>query len=110
AERLEREIEITRAAGPILDSLLGVTSEMRDRIGSIEEQLDESMRSLSAFRGSSQIAEFLRAAAHATRDPTKLLPAGVVVEKIPGPPVAGPGGLDIVFGSSLRATVHVNGE
>jgi chromosome segregation ATPase len=133
AERLEREIEITRAAGPIVDSLLGVTSEMRDKIGVIADQLDESMRSLSAFRGSSQIAEFLRAAAHATREPAKLLGAGVVAEKVADvspepeqqpaaeeeraepekfsvPPVDDPGGLDIVFGSSLRTAVHANGE
>jgi chromosome segregation ATPase len=134
ADRLEREIEITRAAGPILDSLLGVSSEMRDKIGGIEDQLDESMRSLSAFRGSSQIAEFLRAAAHATREPARLLGSGVVAEKVAEvlpeppdsttgdvgtrtepekfsvPPVDDPGGLDIVFGSSLRTAVHVNGE
>jgi chromosome segregation ATPase len=136
SERLEREIEITRAAGPLLDSLLGVTSELRDRMGTIEDQLDESMRSLSAFRGSSQIAEFLRAAAHATREPAKLLGAGVVAEavaeKVPEPPaerrqdwdngapmeperfsvppVDDPEGLDIVFGSSLRSAVHANGE
>jgi chromosome segregation ATPase len=133
AERLEREIEITRAAGPILDSLLGVTSDVREKIGGIEDQLDESMRSLSAFRGSSQIAEFLRAAAQATREPAKLLGAGVAQEqgldsepaaeekgteegprlepeKFSVPPVNDPGGLDIVFGSSLRAAVHANGE
>jgi chromosome segregation ATPase len=134
ADRLEREIEITRAAGPILDSLLGVTAEMRDKIGGIEDQLDESMRSLSAFRGSSQIAEFLRAAAHSTREPARLLGAGVVAEKVADivpeptdahsgeegarlepekfsvPPVDDPGGLDIVFGSSLRTAVHANGE
>jgi chromosome segregation ATPase len=132
AERLEREIEITRAAGPILDSLLGVTSDIRDKIGGIEDQLDESMRSLNAFRGSSQIAEFLRAAAHATREPAKLLAAGVAEsssdsdsdseekgtedgpklepEKFSVPPVNDPGGLDIVFGSSLRTAVHANGE
>jgi chromosome segregation ATPase len=134
ADRLEREIEVTRAAGPILDSLLGLNSELRDKIGGIEDQLDESMRSLSAFRGSSQIAEFLRAAAQATREPAKLLAAGVVAEKIPEPdqdvdsekgteegprlapekfsvpPVDDPGGLDIVFGSSLRTAVHANGE
>lgn len=133
ADRLEREIEITRAAGPILDSLLGVTSDIRDKIGGIEDQLDESMRSLSAFRGSSQIAEFLRAAAHATREPAKLLGPGMAEsvadgedsangdkgteddpklepEKFSVPPVDDPGGLDIVFGSSLRTAVHANGE
>ena len=133
ADRLEREIEITRAAGPILDSLLGVTSEMREKISAIEEQLDESMRSLSAFRGSSQIAEFLRAAAQATREPAKMLPAGPSPDKVSDdgeathqreaaeverleperfsvPPVEDPGGLDIVFGSSLRTAVHANGE
>ena len=31
-------------------------------------------------------------------------------EKFSVPPVNDPGGLEIVFGSSLRATVHANGE
>jgi len=31
-------------------------------------------------------------------------------EKFSVPPVDDPGGLDIVFGSSLRTAVHANGE
>lgn len=74
--RLERETEIARAAGPILDGLLGVTGDMQKKLGRIEDQLDRSLRSLSGVRGRDPFAEFVEAAASASRDRSLLLGAG----------------------------------
>ena len=69
AERLGREIEITRAAGPMLDGLLGVSAEMQRKMERIEDRLGGSLRSLNGVRGHEPLAGFLKAVTGAW-DPT----------------------------------------
>ena len=61
AERLGREIEVTRAAGPLLDGLLGVSAEMQRKMERIEDRLGGSLRSLNGVRGHEPLAGFLKA-------------------------------------------------
>ncbi len=58
-ERLRREIEVTRSAGPIVDALLGITSETREKFGVLGERLDSPLRQLLGSSRRDPVAEFL---------------------------------------------------
>lgn len=59
ARAIRHDIEVTRSAGPIVDAMLGITSEVEERIGRIGDRLGPSIRQLASTRGQDPVEDFL---------------------------------------------------
>lgn len=85
AERLARETEITRAAGAIVDAMLGIDADAREKLARhIGDQLEDSVRRLTDLRGRDPIADFLDAIERGRKRDGRLLGTGEATATAPG--------------------------
>jgi hypothetical protein len=76
-ERIAREMEVTRSAGAILDGMLGIDSEIRERLAPyVSERLEESVRRLSSVHGRDPFADIIGSTAREAGRDSMLLESG----------------------------------